>query len=84
MKVIFKYDIGTPVYVPNDSQVLCVKLQNGVGRVWVLQDSEAEDIKYNYIQLEVIGTGQGFDDTGKKYIGTYEDGSFIKHVFQIV
>jgi hypothetical protein len=33
MKVIYKYDIGESFYVSKDSQVLCVRLQNGVARV---------------------------------------------------
>jgi len=57
-------------------------IQNGQmfnAQMWVKVDTENEVEKRMF---EVIGTGQNFDDTNKKYVGTYQEGPFVWHVFE--
>ncbi len=88
MKVIYKYDIGESFYVPRGYQILCVNYQNLAPKIWILRDEieyeGGEAFDEEYIQLEVVGTGQPFDDERRKYVGTYFDSGFVWHVFQVI
>jgi len=81
-KVICKYSLDNEsIYVPDNSQVLCVKLQEDVPYVWILEDICDE---VNLLQFEIVGTEEEFDDKNKEYVGTYMDGSFVWHVFKVI
>ena len=81
-KQIWKYSLENVIEMPKGAEILTVDIQNGQmfnAQMWVKVDTENEMEKRMF---EVIGTGQNFDDTNRKYIGTYQDGPFVWHVFE--
>lgn len=67
------------ISVPIRSKPLTVQMQNGVPVLWVLVYPEIEHMK----DLKIIthGTGHTFPDEDITYIGTYQNGGFVGHVF---
>ena len=81
-KQIWKYSLENIIEMPKGAEILTIDIQNGQmfnAQMWVKVDTENEVEKRMF---EVIGTGQNFDDTNRKYIGTYQDGPFVWHVFE--
>jgi hypothetical protein len=81
-KQIWKYSLENVIEMPKGAEILTVDIQNGQmfnAQMWVKVDTENEMEKRMF---EVIGTGQNFDDTNRRYIGTYQDGPFVWHVFE--
>ena len=81
-KQIWKYSLENIIEMPKGAEILTIDIQNGQmfnAQMWVKVDTENEMEKRMF---EVIGTGQNFDDTNKKYIGTYQEGPFVWHVFE--
>jgi hypothetical protein len=81
-KQIWKYSLENVIEMPKGAEILMIDIQNGQmfnAQMWVKVDTENEMEKRMF---EVIGTGQNFDDTNKKYVGTYQDGPFVWHVFE--
>lgn len=81
-KQIWKYSLENVIEMPKGAEILTIDIQNGQlfnAQMWVKVDTENEVEKRMF---EVIGTGQNFDDTNRKYIGTYQDGPFVWHVFE--
>ena len=81
-KQIWKYSLENIIEMPKGAEILTIDIQNGQmfnAQMWVKVNTENEMEKRMF---EVIGTGQNFDDTNKKYIGTYQDGPFVWHVFE--
>jgi len=81
-KQIWKYSLENIIEMPKGAEILTIDIQNGQmfnAQMWVKVDTENEVEKRMF---EVIGTGQNFDDTNKKYVGTYQDGPFVWHVFE--
>ena len=81
-KQIWKYSLENVIEMPKGAEILMIDIQNGQmfnAQMWVKVDTENEMEKRIF---EVIGTGQNFDDTNKKYVGTYQDGPFVWHVFE--
>ena len=81
-KQIWKYSLENIIEMPKGAEILTIDIQNGQmfnAQMWVKVNTENEMEKRMF---EVIGTGQNFDDTNKKYLGTYQDGPFVWHVFE--
>jgi len=81
-KQIWKYSLENVIEMPKGAEILMIDIQNGQmfnAQMWVKVDTENEMEKRMF---EVIGTGQNFDDTNKKYVGTYQEGPFVWHVFE--
>lgn len=81
-KQIWKYSLENVIEMPKGAEILTIDIQNGQmfnAQMWVKVDTENEVEKRMF---EVIGTGQNFDDTNKKYVGTYQEGPFVWHVFE--
>ena len=81
-KQIWKYSLENIIEMPKGAEILTIDIQNGQmfnAQMWVKVNTENEMEKRMF---EVIGTGQNFDDTNKKYIGTYQEGPFVWHVFE--
>ena len=81
-KQIWKYSLENVIEMPKGAEILMIDIQNGQmfnAQMWVKVDTENEMEKRIF---EVIGTGQNFDDTNKKYVGTYQEGPFVWHVFE--
>jgi hypothetical protein len=84
---IWKYTLNgmvNDIQMPMDAEILTVQLQDGQmfnACIWAKVKPENELEKRQFV---VIGTGHSFDDTNHKYIGTYQEGFFVWHVFEIV
>jgi hypothetical protein len=84
IKQIWKYKVENVIEMPKEAEILSVQIQNGQmfnACIWVKVNPENELEKR---QFEVIGTGHSFDDSNKEYIGTYQDGPFVWHLFENV
>ena len=83
-KTIYKYELAWQDYVdiemPVGATPLTVGAQNGKGYLWALVEPDApvETRRFRH-----AGTGHPIQDTALSYIGTYMDGSFVFHVFEI-
>ena len=84
IKQIWKYKVENIIEMPKGAEILSVQIQNGQmfnACIWVKVNPENELEKRKFV---VIGTGHSFDDTNMKYIGTYQDGPFVWHLFEDV
>lgn len=84
IKQIWKYKLDgliSQIQIPIEAKVLTVQTQNEQPHIWALvnPNNEMETRKFT-----VIGTGHPFDDTNMKYIGTFQDGPFVWHLFENV
>jgi hypothetical protein len=81
MKQIWKYKLSeSGIEMPIDAEILSVQLQNDIPHIWAMVSPQNELEKRKFV---IVGTGQSFDDTNMKYIGTYQDGPFVWHLFGI-
>lgn len=82
--VIYKYSIThksvQTIELPIHSQILCVQLQFGKPFIWVrIPNPEAPTIERTF---EFSGTGEEIDNTIRQYIGTWQEGPFVWHLFE--
>jgi hypothetical protein len=83
IKQIRKYELENIIEMPKGAEILSVQIQNGEmfnECIWAKVNPENELEKR---QFELIGTGHKFDDTNKEYIGTYHNGPFVCHLFEV-
>ncbi len=84
---IFKYKIqieeSFTVDLPKNAEIISLQSQYYTPCIWALVNKDAELEKRRFV---TIGTGQAVDNTGMKYIGTYQlnKGTFIGHVFELL
>ena len=82
---IYKYPIPIQDYIkidlPKNAEVLCVKTQNGEPYIWVLVDTDEEKETRDF---RLFGTGNYFDLSEYKYIGTFliYDDLLVWHLFE--
>jgi hypothetical protein len=82
-KQIWKYKVENIIEMPKGAEILSVQIQNGEmfnACIWAKVSSENELEKRQFL---VVGTGHTFDDTDMVYIGTYQDGPFVWHLFEV-
>lgn len=83
-KEIWKYTIDgimNEIKMPMDAQVLTVQIQNGQPQIWALVNPQNEtEIR----TFTIVGTGNPFDSTNTKYVGTFQDVLFVWHLFEII
>lgn len=80
-KVIYKYEVDTIVTMPDKAEILTVQLQNGRPWIWALVDISEQLVERNF---NIIGTGWEIEEVNHKYIATFQDGSYVWHVFEIL
>jgi hypothetical protein len=83
IKQIWKYKVENVIEMPIDAEILSVQIQNGQmfnACIWAKVNPENELEKRQFV---VIGTGHTFDDSDMEYIGTYQDGPFVWHLFEV-
>jgi len=84
MKVVYKYAIHETVVstleLPKYSKILCVQMQQGKPKIWALVDTKQPLEARKFL---VIYTGQEFQDSGSNYIGTYQVGALVYHLFEV-
>lgn len=83
MKTIWKYPLKLTevqqIELPQGSDPLTVQMQDHRPRVWAIVDPK-EPI-HTQLTFYIIGTGEPFDETNKKYLGTIQQTEFVWHVF---
>jgi hypothetical protein len=83
-KQIWKYPLNgiiNNIEMPMDAKILTIQTQNDQPQIWALINpmNDLETRKFT-----IVGTGNPFDDTDAKYIGTFQDVPFVWHLFEIV
>lgn len=86
MKTIWKFPLAVAspyqMAMPKGAEVLTVQMQGDTACVWAAVDPNADDERRVF---EVFGTGQTMhEDMGveRKYIGTFQVGFYVWHVFE--
>jgi len=84
-KTIWKYELITifgiqEIAMPSGSVILTLQLQNGIPCLWVLVEPDKPIEK---VIIKVLAT-EGSDIISlRKYIGTYQIGGLVFHVFNM-
>jgi hypothetical protein len=68
--------------MPKGSRILTVQMQGNQPCLWALVDQNAPKVTYHFT---IVGTGWEIgvaDAGGIEYIGTFQTGSFVWHVFR--
>jgi hypothetical protein len=81
---IWKYPLNgmmSDIQMPMEAKVLTVQIQNGQPTIWAQVNPQNESETRHFT---IVGTGNPFDDTNHKYIGTFQDSPFVWHLFEIV
>lgn len=82
-KAIWKYPLNgfiNEIKMPFAAEILCVQMQHGQPMLWVLVVVDGDERATRII--EVFATGQLFRQANRKYIGTFQEGVFVFHVFE--
>lgn len=67
------------VTMPRGAEVLCVQLQHGMPTLWARVDPQkAKEDR----ALLIVGTGNPMPDGAGRYVGTFQHGPFVWHVFE--
>ncbi len=66
------------IEMPIINKPLTLQLQNYAPCLWMLVDPDSPRIK---VRIRTVGTGHSFVLSDMEYVGTYQAGSFIWHVF---
>lgn len=84
--VVWKFDLDTVDYqeivIPQGAKILCVQVQKGVPRLWILVDPEQPCEKRVFA---IHGTGHHNVTCEEKYISTYQlfNDDLVFHVFEV-
>lgn len=83
MRRIYKYPVQVTdefeVLMPVGAMPLSVQMQRGQPCVWALVHEGAQDIYHTFC---VVGTGNPVPENAGSYIGTWQDGPFVWHLFE--
>jgi hypothetical protein len=85
---IHKFPVGTPgsqftARMPAEAKMLTVQMQDGKPFMWALVDQHLGKVDRRFI---TFGTGwelEGFEAKHMRYIGTFQDGQFVWHLFEL-
>lgn len=84
MSVIWKYRLDAvrrvAIDMPAGARLVSVQTQDGAGCVWALVDPNAPLVKRI---VEVAGTGWDLPNDLGEYVGTFQTGPFVWHLFDI-
>jgi hypothetical protein len=85
MTSVHKYQLSdrlnrTVVNMPAGAQILRLALQKEVPTIWARVDPDASRVERTF---EIFGTGRSIP-TGANYIGTFDAGPFVWHVFELL
>lgn len=84
MKTIWKYRVepraGFTVHMPANAKILCVQIQNGLPYFWAEVDSDEALIAHPFM---IVGTGQDLPQKAHKYVGTWQAGEFVWHLYNL-
>lgn len=83
MKQIWKFKADGIIEMPKGAEILTVQMQDSFNTcIWAMVDPEQGDTEKR--RFVIVGTGHSFDDTDKKYIGTWQDSMFVWHLFEVL
>lgn len=81
---IWKYELQVTeaqvVRMPAGARILTVQVQRNVPCLWALVDEQA---KREPRVFRVFGTGAPFDAADAAYVGTFQDGALVWHLFEV-
>lgn len=81
-RTIWKYSLAVTdeqtLRVPAVRDVLCVQMQGPVPCLWAVVDPNADP---KPLKIYTYGTGNPLPDDPGRYVGTYQMGVFVWHVF---
>lgn len=82
IKSIWKYVLQPECVIdmPKGAKCLTVQMQHGQPMMWALVDPTAPREDRHFI---VLGTGHGGEVEYSGYVGTWQDGSLVFHLFEI-
>ena len=81
-RAIWKFPLtGEAVDMPIGSSILAVQDQRGIPTLWALVDPHAAATEER--RFVIMPTGRVFQINGKRHIGTYQQGPFVWHLFEI-
>lgn len=83
-KTIWKYELKqgtTEIIMPTGAEILTVQNQGEHPMLWVLVEP---DNKPQTRRFTIFGTGWPMDDYSGDYVATFQQGSFVWHVFEDV
>ena len=89
MQQIWKYEVrggAFEVYMPTFAKVITVQVQDGVPVLWAVVTPEQRDGSLTPTTLRrfvVIMTGEPFSAAGKAYVGTFQAGWLVGHVWEV-
>lgn len=85
MKTIYKYQLKTTeqqtITTPVGSEILSLQIQNDNPCLWVKVDTNNEVGDRTFA---TFGTGYPLPDNPMEFVGTYQTGEFVFHVFEMV
>ena len=80
--VIWKYELEMTgrqmVTMPENARPLAVQVQGSVPVMWALVDSSRRSEDREFV---MYGTGQRLPDAPGTYLGTFQNGPFVFHLF---
>lgn len=82
MKEIWKFPIemgANKIEMPNGAVVLTVQLQNDIPCLWAIVNPEEAS---NTRVFHIHGTGHPLEVAPRDYVGTFQQGPFVWHVFE--
>jgi hypothetical protein len=80
MKTIYKYTLTPSVEMPIGAEILDIQMQDDLIRMWALVDPNAP---LEERRFETVGTGWSVG-AGLQHIKTFQEGSFVWHVFEVI
>ncbi|MGG7470785.1 DUF7352 domain-containing protein [Chryseobacterium arthrosphaerae] len=85
MKTIYKYQLETTdqqtITMPVGSEIISLQIQHGVPCIWAKVNTYNEVGDRTFV---TFGTGQPLPENNLEFIGTYQSGQYVFHVFEIV
>ena len=64
--------------MPKRANLLTVQLQDGVPTLWAMVDPSEDYTERDFV---IVGTGHCIDVPRREYIGTWQMGSYVWHLF---
>lgn len=85
MQTIWKFNLVVTdrqrIEMPAGSQILCVQTQDNQPRLWALVDLSEGNLTQMRM-IEIHGTGNPIPEGRRRYVGTFQQGMFVWHVFE--
>lgn len=83
MKTIWKFPLAEKhsqeIEMPQGAQIMCVQMQAGTVCIWAMVHPNAEK---ECRTIEIYGSGHEIGDQRRVYLGTFQSGPFVFHVFE--